>query len=110
MPFVYEIVRSFGGKQRWIGRGRFQLLALNFVAATAPVATASMSRLDRVRQRALLYLPANRAGNSLVGLQSREQTSNAPLMRPVLPRISSQQSGFFFCGIRLLPVENSPAG
>ena len=28
-------------------------------------------------------------------------------MRPVLPRISSQASGFFFCGIRLLPVENS---
>ena len=28
-------------------------------------------------------------------------------MRPVLPRISSQASGFFFCGIRLLPVEYS---
>ena len=28
-------------------------------------------------------------------------------MRPVLPRISSQESGFFFCGMRLLPVEYS---
>ena len=28
-----------------------------------------------------------------------------PIARPALPRTSSIGSGFFFCGIRLLPVE-----
>jgi hypothetical protein len=32
---------------------------------------------------------------------------SAACMRPVLPRNNSQASGFFFCGIKLLPVENS---
>src|SRR3990172_9321866 len=32
-----------------------------------------------------------------------------PSTRPVLPRISSSESGFFFCGMRLLPVVTSSA-
>ena len=31
--------------------------------------------------------------------------TNAPYTRPVLPRTSSAISGFFFCGMMLLPVE-----
>jgi len=55
---VYEIVRSFGGKERWIGRGRFNCWALNFVAATAPVATASMSAdlIVRGKERFFIFL------------------------------------------------------
>ena len=30
----------------------------------------------------------------------------APMMRPVWPRTSSAASGFFFCGMMLLPVDN----
>ena len=29
---------------------------------------------------------------------------SAPITRPDLPRISSSESGFFFCGIRLEPL------
>ena len=30
-----------------------------------------------------------------------------PTWRPDLPRMSSHASGFFFCGIRLLPLVNA---
>ena len=38
-------------------------------------------------------------------LHRDQQRGRVPMSGPALPRVSSSRSGFFFCGMALLPVE-----
>ena len=64
----------------------------------------AIQRVLRVEQRFLVFLQILVVADRQAPSSSPASRSDGRCTRPALPRTSSSGSGFFFCGIRLLPV------
>ena len=104
-----KVVGGVGGEQGRIGSGGTEAVFAEFGVGERASGDGEhvVDLIVRGEEGFLIFLQ-DRAGSWWAGPFSVvNRAKSAPVMRPVLPRRSSQESGFFFCGMRLLPVEYS---
>ena len=106
-----QVVGQVGGGGEALQRGGAHVVGLDLDAAghVREDGQRVAQRVHRVEQAFLVFLVVLVVGQGWPFIRVSRAT-RLPLTRPALPRASSGTSGFFFCGMIELPVQNGRPG